>query len=190
SCAAFENGISESYHSVIGFARTKPIITMREEIKVYLMQRLFAMNQNDVNLNDITYPSIRKEIEKTNQYQRRPKPQQDKRKPSRKSQQATNQPFNLPNTDPSIDPSVDPSADPSADLSVDSSADPALTEEREARRKDVERVLEEANKIGVYKKRGTGGFREPSKRIKNQKRKKEDSNGPGTNPNITLDVSD
>ncbi|GKA32432.1 hypothetical protein Tco_0718799 [Tanacetum coccineum] len=43
---------------------------MIEEIKVYLMQRLFAMNQNDVNLNDIIYPSIRKEIKKLNQYQR------------------------------------------------------------------------------------------------------------------------
>ncbi|GKF41391.1 hypothetical protein Tco_0124733 [Tanacetum coccineum] len=28
SCAAFENGISESYYSAIGFARSKPIITM------------------------------------------------------------------------------------------------------------------------------------------------------------------
>ncbi|GJR44191.1 hypothetical protein Tco_1312294 [Tanacetum coccineum] len=117
--------------------------------------------------------------------QRRPKPQQDKRKPSRKSQQATNQPFNLPNTDPSVDPSADPSVDSSADPTpsinvIDTSvADPTLNrsftrllndveqhrkdveiaaladmneaEEREARRKDVERVLEEANKIGVYR---------------------------------------
>ncbi|GJX65680.1 hypothetical protein Tco_0300023 [Tanacetum coccineum] len=33
-CAAFENGISESYHSAIGIARTKPIISMLEEIRV------------------------------------------------------------------------------------------------------------------------------------------------------------
>nr|GEY55398.1 hypothetical protein [Tanacetum cinerariifolium] len=52
----------------------------------------------------------------------------------------------------------------------------------EAKRKDAERVLEDAKKMGVYRKRRTGGFREPPKTIRNQKRKKEDSNGPGTNP--------
>ncbi|GKA75691.1 hypothetical protein Tco_0782069, partial [Tanacetum coccineum] len=70
SCAAFENGISESYHSAIGSARTKHVITMLEEVRVYLMQRLFAMNQKAVNLNDIICPSIRKELEKLKQYQR------------------------------------------------------------------------------------------------------------------------
>ncbi|GJS91878.1 hypothetical protein Tco_0774514 [Tanacetum coccineum] len=69
SCATFENGISESYHSAIGIARTKPIISMLEEIRVYLMQRIVAMNQKDVNLNDIICPAIRKELEKLNKYQ-------------------------------------------------------------------------------------------------------------------------
>ncbi|GJZ39851.1 splicing factor [Tanacetum coccineum] len=39
SCAAFENGISESYHSAIGFARTKPIITMLEEIREFEVRK-------------------------------------------------------------------------------------------------------------------------------------------------------
>ncbi|GJW38904.1 RNA-directed DNA polymerase, eukaryota, reverse transcriptase zinc-binding domain protein [Tanacetum coccineum] len=54
----------ESYHSAIGFARTKPIIAMLEEIRVYLMQRIVAMNQKAVNLNGIMCPAIRKELEK------------------------------------------------------------------------------------------------------------------------------
>ncbi|GJT11325.1 hypothetical protein Tco_0858367 [Tanacetum coccineum] len=370
SCAAFENGISESYHSAIGIARTKPIISMLEEIRVYLMQRIVAMNQKAVNLNDIICPAIRKELEKLKKYQRywqvvpcgqqlfevrkadegfgvnlntktctckrwnlsgmpcihavaaycmlnqdpgkgvsswyskqmwvdvysnfiklvggssiwvksanppplppkkrimpgrprknrikhvtegvnqlsrsdrymtcsncwekchnkakcynqtRPKPQQEKRKLGRKSQQAANQPFNPPSAaDPS---SADPSAaDPSsADLSAADStfADPNQTftgllncveqqsmgaeitdaeiaaladmnevEEREARRKDVERVLEEEKKKGVYRKRCAGGWRGPSERITNQRRKKDDHNGPGKKPDTTLDVSD
>ncbi|GKB39011.1 multidrug resistance-associated protein 5, partial [Tanacetum coccineum] len=149
--------------------------------------------------------------------QTRPKPQQEKRKPGRKSQQAANQLFNPPNADPSVDPSADPSfADSSfADPSVanPSSADPSVTpifrqgiilmdaeiaavadmneaEERKARRKDAGRVLEKAKKKGVYRKRGTSGFKGPYERIKNQMRKKEDPNGPGKQPETALDVSD
>ncbi|GJZ84812.1 pentatricopeptide repeat-containing protein [Tanacetum coccineum] len=326
-CAAFENGISESYHSAIEIARTKPIISMLEEIRVYLMQRIVTMNQKAVNLNDIICPAIRKELEKLKKYQRYwqvvPCGQQlfEVRKANKgfgvnlniktctckrwnlsgiscihavvaycmlnqdpgkgvsswyskqmwvdvyshfikpvggssiwvKSEnppplplrrglcQATNQPFNPPNIDPSsadlsfVDPSsADPSAanlsfaDPSfADLSSadpsaadPSFADPSLAypnavdpsfadlnqsftgilncveqhsmgveivdaeivaladmnevEEREARRKDDERVLKEAKKKEVYRKRGAGGWRGPSERIANQRRKKED----------------
>ncbi|GKG37915.1 hypothetical protein Tco_0457138 [Tanacetum coccineum] len=63
-------------------------------------------------------------------------------------------------------------------------------EEREAIRKDGERVLEEAKRMGVYRKRGARGFREPSERIRNQKKKKEDPNCLGKQPDTTLDVSD
>ncbi|GKD23290.1 hypothetical protein Tco_1224993 [Tanacetum coccineum] len=305
SCAAFENGISESYHSAIGFARSKPIITMIEEIRIYLMQRIVAMNQKAVNLNDIVCPAIRKELEKLKKYQRwdlssipcihavaaysllnqdpskgvsswyskqmwvdayshfikpvggssiwvksaNPPPlppkkrimpgrlrknrikhvtkrvnqvsRAEKRKPGRKRKQAANQQFNPPNADPTfedssladpsaadssfVDPSsadrsaadssfVDPSsADPSAansniimgaditDAEIAALADMNEAEEREARRKDAERVLEEAKRKGVYRKRGAGGWRGPSERIANQKRKKEDPNGPGKN---------
>ncbi|GJZ25238.1 UvrD-like helicase, ATP-binding domain, P-loop containing nucleoside triphosphate hydrolase [Tanacetum coccineum] len=60
-------------------------------------------------------------------------------------------------------------------------------EERKARRKDAERVLEEAKKKGVYRKRGASGFKGPYERLKNQMRKKEDPNGPGKQPETTLD---
>nr|GEY90602.1 hypothetical protein [Tanacetum cinerariifolium] len=275
SCATFENGILESYHSAIGIARTKPIISMPEEIKVYLMQRIVAMNKKAVNLNDIICHAIRKELEMLkkntkgigrlflvdNSYlrfgkrmrglgaaycmlnqdpgkgvsswyskqmwvdiysnfiklekghnkarcynQTRPKPQQEKRKPGRKSQQAANQPFNPPNADPSstdlsaANPSLaDPSsADPKQqsmgaeiiDAEIAALADMNEVNKREARRKDAEWVLEEAKKMGVYGKRGVGGWRGPSQRIANQRRKKEYPNGPRKKPDTTLDVSE
>nr|GEV80701.1 RNA-directed DNA polymerase, eukaryota, reverse transcriptase zinc-binding domain protein [Tanacetum cinerariifolium] len=113
--------------------------------------------------------------------QRRPKPQQEKRKPGRKSKHAANQPFNPPNAYPSLaDPSfTDPSAaDPSfadpnqsfivllncveqqsmgaeiTEAEITAPADMNEVEEIETRRKDAEKVLEETKKKGVYKKRG------------------------------------
>ncbi|GJW65268.1 vinorine synthase-like protein [Tanacetum coccineum] len=62
-CGAYENGISESYHNSIRIARGKLIITMLEEIRVYLMQRLYSMNNLASNLADTITPSIRKQIE-------------------------------------------------------------------------------------------------------------------------------
>ncbi|GJT67990.1 hypothetical protein Tco_1019470 [Tanacetum coccineum] len=73
SCDAFGNGVSESYHSAIGFAKSKPIITMLDEIRVCLMQRLVAKTQKAMNLDDIICPSNRKEIEKLKESQRRRK---------------------------------------------------------------------------------------------------------------------
>ena len=70
SCAAFENGISESYHNAIGEIRSKPIITMLEEIRIYLMQRMVTMNKKAVNLNDSVCPSIRKYLTLLNNKQR------------------------------------------------------------------------------------------------------------------------
>nr|GFA15926.1 splicing factor [Tanacetum cinerariifolium] len=43
-CAAFENGISESYHKAILLQRSKPIINMLEDIKIYIMQRLWQLS--------------------------------------------------------------------------------------------------------------------------------------------------
>ncbi|GKB86186.1 hypothetical protein Tco_0958458 [Tanacetum coccineum] len=56
-CAAYENGISESYHNSIRIARGKPLITMLEEIRVYLMQRLYSMHNLATNLVDSITPS-------------------------------------------------------------------------------------------------------------------------------------
>ncbi|GJY07676.1 hypothetical protein Tco_0374730 [Tanacetum coccineum] len=76
------------------------------------------------------------------------------------------------------------------DAEIAALADMNEVKEREARRKDAERVFEEAKKKGVYRKRGAGGWRGPSERIANQRRKKEDPNGPGNKPDTPLDVSD
>ncbi|GJX41959.1 hypothetical protein Tco_0256949 [Tanacetum coccineum] len=38
-CPTFENGICESYHRAIIVQRSKPIITMLKDIRIYLMQR-------------------------------------------------------------------------------------------------------------------------------------------------------
>ncbi|GJU57555.1 calcium/proton exchanger [Tanacetum coccineum] len=62
-CAAFENGISESFNRAILEPRHKPIITMLEEIRLYIMQRLVAMNKIATNLQDTITPSIRKRLE-------------------------------------------------------------------------------------------------------------------------------
>ncbi|GKD56776.1 hypothetical protein Tco_1290163 [Tanacetum coccineum] len=123
---------------------------------------------------------------------------------------ASADPHIVPNVDPHTDQSADPSvsntnvADPTSNQSLTSllntRMDAEITdakivalsemnevEEREAIRKDGERVLEDAKRMGVYRKRGAGGFREPSERIRNQKKKKEDPNGLGKQPDTTLD---
>nr|GEV44087.1 hypothetical protein [Tanacetum cinerariifolium] len=51
-CAAYKNGIFKSYHNPIRIARCKPLITMLEEIRVYLMQRLYSMHNLAANLGD------------------------------------------------------------------------------------------------------------------------------------------
>ncbi|GKA37526.1 splicing factor [Tanacetum coccineum] len=61
--AAFENGISESFNSRILGARGKPIITMLEDIRIYLMQRMWHLNKKASELEDTITPSIRRQLE-------------------------------------------------------------------------------------------------------------------------------
>ncbi|GJW40778.1 hypothetical protein Tco_0066623 [Tanacetum coccineum] len=61
--AAFENGISESFNSRILNARGKPLITMLEDIRIYLMQRVYYMNKQAMMLEDTITPSIRRQLE-------------------------------------------------------------------------------------------------------------------------------
>ena len=61
-CAAFENGISESFNRAILGPRHKPIITMLEEIRLYIMQRLQAMKKIAFSLEDTITPSIRRRL--------------------------------------------------------------------------------------------------------------------------------
>lgn len=42
-CDVVENGLSESFNSVIRDARKKPIITMLEEIRLYVMERIYNL---------------------------------------------------------------------------------------------------------------------------------------------------
>ena len=60
--AAFENGISETFNGRILSARGKPIITMLEDIRIYLMQRVWTMNKKAMELNDTITPTARKHL--------------------------------------------------------------------------------------------------------------------------------
>lgn len=60
--ATFENGISETFNGRILSARGKPIITMLEDIRIYLMQRVWSMNKKAVELNDTITPTARKHL--------------------------------------------------------------------------------------------------------------------------------
>ncbi|GKD46895.1 hypothetical protein Tco_1271540 [Tanacetum coccineum] len=69
-CATFENRISESFNRAILGPRIKPIITMLEEIRLYIMQRLVAMNKLAFSLEDTITPSIRKRLDILKEKQR------------------------------------------------------------------------------------------------------------------------
>ncbi|XP_023738373.1 uncharacterized protein LOC111886376 [Lactuca sativa] len=43
ACDAYENGISESFKSVIDLARKRPLLTMLEEIRIYTMEMKYKM---------------------------------------------------------------------------------------------------------------------------------------------------
>ena len=62
-CASFENGISESFNGKIVSARGKPLITMLEDIRVYIMQRMWHMSEKAAACDDLLTPSIRKHME-------------------------------------------------------------------------------------------------------------------------------
>ena len=60
--AAFENGISESFNARILNARGKPIITMFEDIRIYVMQRVYYMNKKAMDLEDSITPTVRRQL--------------------------------------------------------------------------------------------------------------------------------
>ncbi|GKB95757.1 hypothetical protein Tco_0981894 [Tanacetum coccineum] len=68
--AAFENGISKSFNSRIIGARGKPIITMLEDIRVYIMQRMFSMNKLAFDNKDSITPSVRRQMKYNKRIQR------------------------------------------------------------------------------------------------------------------------
>jgi len=64
ACDAVENGNSEIFNATILEARKKPIITMFEEIRVYVMERMFSMQVFGGNWETQICPSIREKINK------------------------------------------------------------------------------------------------------------------------------
>nr|KAJ0202728.1 hypothetical protein LSAT_V11C500295570 [Lactuca sativa] len=62
SCDAIENGICESFNVAIVHARKKPIITMLEEIRRFVMDRMYCKRLKGQKWNLAIYPSIRKKI--------------------------------------------------------------------------------------------------------------------------------
>ncbi|GJY44725.1 hypothetical protein Tco_0432938 [Tanacetum coccineum] len=68
--AAFEDGIFESFTSRILGARGKPIITMLEDIRVYLMERMWCMNKLAFENKEFITPSVRRQMEFNKKIQR------------------------------------------------------------------------------------------------------------------------
>ncbi|XP_052621926.1 uncharacterized protein LOC111897236 [Lactuca sativa] len=62
-CDAVENGVSESFNSAIRHGRRKPIITMLEEIRIFVMERIYncggvtpcGYQKYEVRFNDAAY---------------------------------------------------------------------------------------------------------------------------------------
>ncbi|CAI9271593.1 unnamed protein product [Lactuca saligna] len=69
-CDAMENGISESFNAAIVEARKKPIISMLEEVRVYVMERMYKQKGKGEKWNLDICPSIRRRIETFKEQQR------------------------------------------------------------------------------------------------------------------------
>ena len=68
-CGATLNNMSETFNSVILEARSKPLITMVEEIRIYMMERWATNRMRFQKLEDVdVLPNIMKKIEKTSSY--------------------------------------------------------------------------------------------------------------------------
>nr|KAJ0191163.1 hypothetical protein LSAT_V11C800434850 [Lactuca sativa] len=71
ACDAYENGVSESFNSIIGAARKRPLITMLEEIRIYVMERLCRQKSKGSSWGDLNIcPAIRLKLSKIKQLQR------------------------------------------------------------------------------------------------------------------------
>jgi hypothetical protein len=71
-CDTLVNNMYEAFNSVIVGARAKPIVTMIEEIRVYLMERWEKNRQKIGRYEESILPNIRKKLEReasfTNQW--------------------------------------------------------------------------------------------------------------------------
>lgn len=62
ACEAVENGVSESFNSVIMEARTKPILTLLEELRIYVMERFCRMSTKHITWNQDVCPAIMRKL--------------------------------------------------------------------------------------------------------------------------------
>ena len=63
-CDAYENGVSESFNAAIDEIRKLPLITMLEEIRIYVMERLYNSKKKGDGWDLDICPSIRLKLEK------------------------------------------------------------------------------------------------------------------------------
>ncbi|XP_058727156.1 uncharacterized protein LOC131598590 [Vicia villosa] len=66
-CDTLVNNMSEAFNSVFVTARAKPIVTMLEKIRVYLMMRWESNRKRIAKYNDTVLPNIRKQLAKQSQ---------------------------------------------------------------------------------------------------------------------------
>ncbi|XP_023753030.1 uncharacterized protein LOC111901412 [Lactuca sativa] len=62
ACEAVENGISECFNSIIVDSRKKPLITMLEEIRIYIMDRFAHMIKESTKWNTYICPEVLKKM--------------------------------------------------------------------------------------------------------------------------------
>ncbi|CAI9260856.1 unnamed protein product [Lactuca saligna] len=61
-CDVVENGVSESFNSAIRHARRRPIITMLEETRLFVMERIYTQRVEGIEWDLLICPTIRKRI--------------------------------------------------------------------------------------------------------------------------------
>ncbi|CAI9287636.1 unnamed protein product [Lactuca saligna] len=62
-CDAMENGVSESFNVAIEEARKKPFITMLEDIRVFVMERLYMQKGKGLGWDLAICPTIRRKLD-------------------------------------------------------------------------------------------------------------------------------
>jgi len=68
-CDTLVNNMSEAFNSVIVIPRSKPVVSMLEDIRVYVMQRWEKNGQKIARFNDgDILPNIKKKLEKESSY--------------------------------------------------------------------------------------------------------------------------
>jgi hypothetical protein len=67
-CDTLVNNMSEAFNSVIVSSRAKPIVTMLEEIRIYLMERWEANRRGIAKYEGNILPNIRKKLDKESSF--------------------------------------------------------------------------------------------------------------------------